>query len=550
MLTPIAGGGALPASAPAATVQISEPVSELLRRSMEKSRAKAWAESADIAERAAARADATALEKAEACCLVALARAQLGDKDAAKAAITTFDSLSERVPAEHWSRRYMEGDLRKELGLAPKQPGPPANPVELLEGADTPTAVWTVRSLNLSGDHAQAAAAAELVLKRPDLYPQGRCDVLMHLAFAAQKTGQADRAAEAFTAFAAAADALERSDPLKLEMAELRKALGLPALPGLKVEASVHEPPREDSYWKVAPPAAEDVDGTALEQLRTLCERSGADGVLVARRGNIVMEWYSPLYRDPMMTMSSAKSITGLLAGILISEGKVGIDDPLSRYVPSWNEGRRAGVTVRHLLTMTGGLTHVPSVRTRVEGEGWNGFAERQTPVTDPGTAWAYTNEGVQLLSPVLEKAAGEPLWSFAKRRLFEPIGATSTQMWRDEKGVTNTYADARTTLREFARFGELVRLRGAWPGAGQVVPKEWIATMTTPCERSNDYGMLWWLTHKPRTWSMRGFLNTDVYVFPDLDLVVARTQARPYLHATEKYSADEMVTLIERACR
>jgi CubicO group peptidase (beta-lactamase class C family) len=512
---------------------------------MDEHRSGAWREAAATAEAAAARDDATDQERAEAFYLLAAARAKLGDRDAAKVAVARYDGISPRLAKGSWVIAEMNR-LRADHGLGDAPAADPADePI-----TDLGTAFWTVRYRSSMADYAGAARLAGRLLAREDLPPDARCDVLLHLAHARVKLGDAAAADEAFGAFARTAARLPADDPLRLEMSLLRAALGLPALEGLELPAGGFTPPAADDYWTLASPADAGVDPSALDRLASGCAATGADALLVARRGRIVLEWYSPLYREPMMTMSACKSITGLLAGILVHEGKVALDDPLGKYLPAWREGRRGEITLRHLLTMTSGLTHRPSVPDRVAGEGWDAFASKQQPVTPPGARGEYTNEGVQLLSPVLERAAGVPLWQFARDRLFVPIGAVHTEMRRDEKGSTNTFADAKTTLREFARLGELARRGGAWPGKGQVVPALWIEAMTTPCPQARDYGFLWWLGDRPRVWAMKGYLDTCVWVFPDSGIVVARAQSKAYLHATEPFDAKAMCELLAGACR
>ena len=134
-----------------------------------------------------------------------------------------------------------------------------------------------------------------------------------------------------------------------------------------------------------------------------------------------------------MYTMSSVKSWSGLLTGMLIADGKIkGIDQPASDFLPGWSEGEKAKVTLRHLLTMTSGLKQRLG-----QGPGPDqsvGFAANKNAFVlglplnfPPGERWSYSNEGVQLLSPILEKAAGVPLQDYARTRLFEPLGMTNT---------------------------------------------------------------------------------------------------------------------------
>jgi CubicO group peptidase (beta-lactamase class C family) len=147
-------------------------------------------------------------------------------------------------------------------------------------------------------------------------------------------------------------------------------------------------------------------------------------------------------------------------------------------------------------------------------------------PLTyEPGTRWDYSNEGVQLLSPILDQAAGEPIQDYARRRLFEPIGMLDTRLHVDEAGHAWMHADMETTLRDFARIGLLMLNRGTWEDR-QIVSESWVVQSITASQLNPDYGLLWWLIGNPEGFSAQGHLDTDLYVFPEHDLVVARMQA------------------------
>ena len=98
-----------------------------------------------------------------------------------------------------------------------------------------------------------------------------------------------------------------------------------------------------------------------------------------------------------------------------------------------------------------------------------------------------------------------------------------------------------------FARFGELVRLGGVWPGSGRIVSQAWLDAMLAPCEQNAGYGFLWWREQDDRGWSMRGYLDTDVWVFPKLEVVVARVQHRAYLHVRAPFDDEAMYRLLAR---
>ena len=285
-----------------------------------------------------------------------------------------------------------------------------------------------------------------------------------------------------------------------------------------------------DESAPVGDPAAMGLDVQALARHRALCERTGADACLVAYKGQLVQEWYGPRYRRPMYAMSSTKSVTGLLVGMLIDDGRIkSIDARVCEYLSEWCAGPRGRVTLRHLLTMTSGLPNMQDARSVGFAADKNSHVRALTPATEPGSAWAYSNEGVQLLSPILDKAAGEPIQDYARKRLFEPLGMSNSRLNIDAAGHAWTYADMLTTPREFARIGMLMAQRGMWAGK-RIVSEAWIDASVQPSQKHNaEYGLLWW-TAMPaeRRFASLGYLNTDMQVMPDQQLVVVRMQSKP----------------------
>ena len=380
-----------------------------------------------------------------------------------------------------------------------------------------------------SGEWARARDLAEAALAEPGA-PDVRCEWGLHLAAAQTRLGDPAAGRAALALVGAECASLPQGhwlrrlrDSIGSEVAEATEAgpaaLGPPPIPATDA----------DDGWTTADPAALGLDTTALAGHLDACRQSGADACLVAYRGQIVQEWYGPGYAEPMPTMSSVKSWTGLLAGILIADGALGLDDPVADWVPEWTAGAEAGVTVRHLLTMTSGLDQRTEPGESVDFEARKTAFVLALPLDRaPGEGWSYSNEGVQLLSPILERAAGVPLETFARERLFRPAGMHRTALAVDADGDANTFADAATTLRDFARIGQLMLQGGVWDGR-QVVPAAWVRASVEPVPQNPGYGRLWWLEGDEDgafAYGTQGFRNTDCWVFPEAEVVVARMQA------------------------
>jgi hypothetical protein len=373
--------------------------------------------------------------------------------------------------------------------------------------------------LNRSGQWDEAARLAQSFLESKSPKAE-RCEAYWHLAYAETRLGRTAGAQATLASYDRECQALSPDSWIPREAARLRTELA--ARPG----------PRggnDDRFWQRADPAALGMNVQALDAHHKLCLRTGADACLVVYRGKIVQEIYSPNYRLPMLAMSSTKSITGLLVGMLLDDGKIkSIDEPVSTYLPEWCTGLRGRVKLRHLLTMTSGLLDRHGhVGVGQEGDK-NKYVIGLQPAHEPGTRWTYSNEDVQLLSPILDKAAGEPIQDYARKRLFEPLQMSDTRLKLDLKGHAWTYADMETSARDFARIGLLMLNRGMWQGK-RIVSESWIERSTTASQNLEPkYGLLWWLFDKPRGYAALGHLDTDLFVFPQHDLIIVRMQSKP----------------------
>jgi len=374
---------------------------------------------------------------------------------------------------------------------------------------------------------------------KPDRSKAERCEAYYSLIYSQTRLGQIDKAKSNLTTYDQKCSHLPSSNWVPGEVAKLREELGPRKTPA---------PVKNDGFWKTVAPASLGINVAALENHRLLCQRSGADACLVVQRGKIVQEFYSTRYRVPMMAMSSTKSITGILVGMLIDDGKIkSIDEPVCAYISEWCAGPRGKVTLRHLLSMTSGLPHMYEEGVSSTNEK-NEFVIKLPLATAPGAKWAYSNEGVQLLSPILDKAAGEPIQDYARKRLFEPLGMLETRLHLDSKNHAWSYADMETSARDFARIGLLMLNKGVW-GKQRIVSAKWVEQSTKPSQALNSgYGLLWWLYEKPAGFGAQGYLDTNLYVFPEQELVIVRMQSKPVEHATPYGS--EALTIFEQLIR
>lgn len=194
------------------------------------------------------------------------------------------------------------------------------------------------------------------------------------------------------------------------------------------VEAGTAQPwPVSGSYNKINVPGELD---QLLSSLKTV-------GLVVIKNDSLLYERYWDGYSDSSYSnsFSVAKSITSLLIGVAIREGKIpSIDEPVSNYLPEFREGRGAKLLIRHLLTMSSGSDWDESYANplSVTTESYYGSDLYKTAtgvkiVREPGTYHSYKSGDTELLGLILTKATGKSVSQYASDVLWKPLGACAS---------------------------------------------------------------------------------------------------------------------------
>ncbi|MCQ2380209.1 MAG: beta-lactamase family protein [Victivallaceae bacterium] len=155
---------------------------------------------------------------------------------------------------------------------------------------------------------------------------------------------------------------------------------------------------------------------------------------------------------DIFMQCSQTKGFCGVTVAILVEEGKIGLDDPVSKYLPEFKDlwvlaEEKDGVrilrkakntlTIRMVMNHTGGFPFEISAKRRdIPGGGWSGGTDiRQTAAVaaaspllfEPGTKASYSNTGIDIGAAVVETVTGRKWEDFLKERVLDPLGMTSS---------------------------------------------------------------------------------------------------------------------------
>lgn len=290
-------------------------------------------------------------------------------------------------------------------------------------------------------------------------------------------------------------------------------------------------------------PVATTYNQTSLpDELRKSLEAIQTIALVVIKNGALHREEYWDDYSENSLSgsFSVAKSITSILIGCAIKEGKIkSIDQPVGDFIPEFGQGEKAAITLRHLLTMTSGTdfdesyANPFSVTTKIYyGNKLQATAIGVGMETKPGTLHKYKSGDTQLLGIVLEKATSKKIAAYASEKLWQPIGAENDALWStdDTHGLAKAFCCFNTNARDFARIGQLMLDSGHWKG-NTILDSAFYAESITPCnvtdeigKACNYYGFQWWLVPDSKgVFYARGILGQYVIVIPEHKTVIVR---------------------------
>lgn len=241
--------------------------------------------------------------------------------------------------------------------------------------------------------------------------------------------------------------------------------------------------------------------------------------VIVMKNGRIVAERYAEGYHENtrFVSWSMAKSVTGVMIGMLVSDGRLRLDETAP--VPAWQRSGdpRGEITLRQLLQMRSGLRHAEAIEPVYASDevrmlfldgrdDMARYAEDQPLEAEPGRKFEYSSATSVILADLAARVlapAQDPesrrhaVAEYLRTRLFEPAGMKSMLPEFDATGTLVGGSLMHGTARDWARFGEFLRNKGAVRGA-QIMPRQWIEFMVTPSPREAQYGAQIWLNRTP----------------------------------------------------
>ena len=263
-------------------------------------------------------------------------------------------------------------------------------------------------------------------------------------------------------------------------------------------------------------------------------------GLLVIQNGEIKVERYGLEHHAnaPWVSFSVTKSVVSMLFGAAVKDGYIAsIDDPVSDYLPVFEDSPYADVSIKHILQMASGVAwnedyaDPASNIVNLPGEEMAGFKYmRNLPrVAKPGTVFNYNTGETNIAGAILRKAVGKNLSDYASEKVFLPGGISNTANWLLGAPNGNEFAGCciSANLRDYGRIGLFALQNSQASSPSSPLAPNWMQQSTTPSPGYDGYGFFWWLTDSG-VYSAQGVFGQFIFVDANRDLVIVLQSAWP----------------------
>ena len=308
--------------------------------------------------------------------------------------------------------------------------------------------------------------------------------------------------------------------------------------------------------WRLATPEAHGLSRSALDKAAQQLGAAGErQGLVVIRHGELVYEHYwanayaraVPEWQN--VSFSAGKSWGATMVGRAVAQGRLAVDDRVSKYYPPERSGFRPQTTIKHLLTMTSGgtMNMKPSSKPPKKlddpappGPGvnyeWYKEAERGTPpdyglTLQPGERFFYDGAPADHLADIVAAAVGRSSHRYMMEEVVAPLGCEHFRYQPegvDRNDNVRIGGSILISCRDMARLGQLYLNGGRWAGK-QLVDASYIEAAISPSQLNPAYGYLWWLNTTGRTaaaprsmYFAAGARGQFCFTLPEQDMVIA----------------------------
>ena len=304
-------------------------------------------------------------------------------------------------------------------------------------------------------------------------------------------------------------------------------------------------------------------DGTRMTIAQMLAA-TYSDAILVMKDGKVAHEAYFGITRPDTqhIQFSVTKSFVGTLAETLIDEGRLDPEARADAYVPELKGSGLGDASIRQILDMRTGLAfsedYVPGQsgltdvqRMSIAGawaprpadyagpDGSHGFVASLDKNAPHGGDFVYRTPNTQALQWIIERVTGQSLVAQIRDRYWQRLGMEQdAAIGVDRIGTAFGGGGLMASLRDIARFGEMMRLGGTWQGQ-QIVPPAAVerifkggdpaafVAVQYPGNLDGNYGSQWWHRAGGQLLAL-GVHGQGIYVDRKAGVVIARLGSHP----------------------
>jgi len=285
--------------------------------------------------------------------------------------------------------------------------------------------------------------------------------------------------------------------------------------------------------------------GTSLA-FNQFLKQTDTNAFIVFRNGVMTYEWYKDgvTQSTQLPSYSVAKTMTSIMIGQLVSQGKIKESDKFVTYFPELKAGTSFDlVTIKQLLDMQAGVgvsDNYPS-----GPSGWGVAIAQMYASTDldwflknnrkmafePGTKSEYRSVDTQMLGMIIKKVTGKKVADYFSQNVWQPAGAKYPATWNVDRigGTEKTFCCFNASGIDYARIGMLF-LNGGYAGPNKIIDKVWLNRLTTPVttlDRNWGYGAQVWHPY-PNTSLMLGLHGQFVFINPESRTVIVKLSDNP----------------------
>jgi len=348
---------------------------------------------------------------------------------------------------------------------------------------------------------------------------------------------------------------------------------GMQNVQALLPSAAIH---RTDTPVTALPKSNKAIDGLMITDeydtvwtFDEVMESTYTDAFLVVHNGKIVLEkyWNGMKPWTPHILFSISKSYTGLLAGILESEGKLDLSNRITDYIPKLKNTAWYDTTIRSLIDMNtavgwsehgndyvGGVDEMknPMLQWTLANnwmpmrpeygdvpDGSHDFLSKLPKKAENKQAFLYKSVDTDMAAWVFEAASGESFADLMTSRIWSKIGAEQdAAVIVDQYGAAAGSWGMSVTLRDMGRVGMMMAAGGSLNGE-QIIPKEFAADIMSGGDkklwkkggrdRKGSYRSFWWHTGNDRkAYFARGAYGQYLYIDPKSNTAIVRFASQP----------------------